>query len=359
MRYNGQHELARFYLVIQFCKGEYKMKKILTLVLAASFIFGAAVPVLAQNGDYSLEEYFTPASTRRLGYIAEVTEDSIKVADQLDDGYETSVLNLHPGTIIIDAATGMPATLEERENDRVLIFYREQSKAAVVVLNLAEYGAAPNYHVIEEVEMLEDDTLRITADGGSLHIYVDRETPLSPHLTRQMIQLEHLQPGDTILAWYGFVGMSFPGQARAERILFLGHGEQDEYETGYENGVDYITDNYYPADDYYQYDYQYEYQLPYPIAEAVKGPVSGEGRMKYGVEFFAVRKYATQAGYIVTWDEENNQAVLTNAGRTILLSVGSVNFYVNGAQTDLYTLPKGAFIENGVMYAPYEFFAAL
>ena len=360
------------------------MKKAFVFVLSAVLALGAVTPVLADNGngEYYPEngyEAVTDESARYengydseagnedtapalppavgvTGYIVAYEHHQLTVVSQFDEE-EVIVLNLSEATVIIDAETGSPAVIADRTSDRVKVYHSPvttrsippQSAAFVVAVNLPEYASSPHYHVIEAIVQVDEDTLRLTVDNGGLFITLDRETPLNPHLTRQHIDLEHLQVGDTLLFWYEVVAMSFPGQTTATRALWLSAAdvEDSEIETAPE----------YPAD---EEDVTGITTLPATIGdEDVAGEppaniaVPGTGVVRNGVEFFPVRALAVEAGFSVAWESATRSALLTTDGVTISVAENAVTFYVNGAA---YDLPAAVIIENGVMYAPYSFF---
>ena len=361
------------------------MKKMLVFALSAVLALGTVMPVLADNGEYAPENGYEeavynngeekpeaaelengvqdelpalPPAVGKIGYITAYENNQLTVASHLNEE-DVMVLNLSEATVIIDAETGSPAVIADRTNDRVKVYHANfttmsippQSPAFVVAINLPEYASSPHYHVIEAIEQVDEDTLRLLVDNGGLYITLDREAPLFPHLTRQHIALEHLQVGDTLLFWYEVVAMSFPGQTTATRALWLSAAdvEDSEIETAPE----------YPADE----GVTDVTTLPANIGDedaAVEPPaniaVPGTGIIRDGVEFFPVRALAVEAGFTVTWESATRSAVLTAGDINISVADKATTFYVNGVSYDLLA---AVIIENGVMYAPYGFFAHL
>ena len=283
-------------------------------------------------------------------YITDEADNQLTVQNAEND--EVTIIHIVESTVIIDGNTGLPASLADRESDRVhiiygpaiMLSYPAQVTALVVAVNLEENAMTPNYHIVDSVSFADDDTLNVLVSNGSLILRITRETPLFPYLTRQGIELEHLQAGDHILAWYGIVAQSFPAQATPDRVLFLRQGDQVQTDLN-ENDIE-TAEPVTPAADTV---------TPEPVVR----PEPGQGRMVNGVEYFPVRRYAELAGYTVTWNQENFQAIFTRDDRTIILANNEDFFYVNGENVAVYDLSAAAFIEEGVMFAPYSFFAAL
>lgn len=377
------------------------MKKALAYVLSAVLVLGMAIPLMAENGDpttdyegvaeyYGYEEgteyedatYYEdeatpeeategengydyvlpplPPAVGKIGYITAYENNQLTVASLTDED-DIIVLNLGEGTVIIDAETGGPAAIADRENDRVKVYHAAfmtmsippQSPALVVAINLPEYKSSPHYQIIEAIDWADDDTLRLTVENGGLIIILERETPLGPHLTRQMIALEHLKVGDTLLFWYEIVAQSLPAQATATRALWLRSAAVEEAEK-----VEAATE--YPTQAEPTEIIQGELTIAPPPQVAIQPPrnvaVPGTGVMRDGVEYFPVRALAVEAGFTVNWDSATSSAILTLDDKIIVLANKATTFTVDGAS---FTLAGPVVIEGGVMYAPYGFFAYL
>ena len=360
------------------------MKKALTLALSAALAIGSVMPVMAEDGyngyngyDYyqngteadeaqyengqDLEYNFNVgdqavplAPFGRTGNIAEYEDGTLKV-ELAEDDY--IILHIQPTTVIIDAETGMPATIADRTSDRVKIYHSPvvtrsippQSTAVAIAINLPEYRFAPILHTIEAVEFYGEDTLRITVDNGGLIITLERETPLFPHLTRQMISLEHLQVGDSLLFWYHVVGMSYPAFTTAERALWLSAGESATDYNGVEN------------QNYNQINNQTDLDITNYVFEPIAQPEEPKPPeqvtndvIRNGVPFFAVRNTVYDiAGLQPIWIDSIRSAIYNVNGSVIVLPSGSNVFYVNGVA---YQLSADTFLYNGRLYATAEFF---
>jgi len=364
------------------------MKKALIFALSAVLTLGTAAPVLAYNGedyypendyvyDYYNDDYngyeddyndyeddyngygngnglpALPPAIGKVGYIDDYDYENNQLTVSCEFDYENVIVfNLNEGTVIIDAVTGEPAVIADRTGDRVKVYHAvfmtmsmpPQSPAYVVAINVPEYGMGPHFHVIEAIDNEDEDTLLLTVSTGGLIITLEREAPLNPHLTRQMVSLEHLNVGDTLLFWYNMVAASYPGQTTATRALWLRSGEtatQDEED--YYNYEDYD----YSDNDYHETEQYPQIQPPKNIAQP------GTGVMRNGVEFFPVRALAVEEGYNVSWDSATSSAILTMGQTIISVANNAKVYYVNGTGN---SLSAAVFIENGVMYAPYSFF---
>jgi len=365
------------------------MKKFITFALTSILTLGAVSPAIAANGngnengnydgyynpydnssngydddhyygqydpydygyydDYSYDDDDTQAllPVSKIGYITDYSENQLTVQNPVNID-EIIVLNLSESTIIVDAYTGEPSSIADRRSDRVKVYHAPfmtmsippQSPALIIALDLPENQFSPMYHTIEEIDELYYDTIRITTDNGGLFITLDQDTPLTPHMTRQMVELEHLQVGDRLLVWYEIIATSFPAQTTATRVIFLGSAPEEDKPS---YGTDYEQD----------YDYS-EYYDTAPPARMLAVP--GSGIMRGGMEFFPVRALATEAGFDVSWEAATSSAVLTHNATKLTLSNHSAMFYINDMS---FILSAAVFIENGVMYAPAELFEIL
>jgi len=322
------------------------MKKLLAFALTAILALGVVTPVLAANGEYPENGYENgyeengydngyengngyealPAllPVGRVGEITEYYEGRLTVQLGEDDYI---ILNIQDSTVIIDAETGLPASIEDRAGDSVKIYHSPvttmslppQSNALVIALDLPEYTFAPNLHIIEEIYTTEEGTLRLTVDNGGLYLFLDDEVELFPHLTRQFVLPETLQVGDTLLFWYNIVAMSFPGQAHPSRALWISAAdvEGDIEENGYENG--YIA------------------VYPLTFADVINqyeiAPWFAPGS---DVALFLVYDVlSTNEALTISWDEATRSAVVTGENLNVILPLGASHFYLNGIEISL------------------------
>ncbi|MCL1787528.1 MAG: stalk domain-containing protein [Defluviitaleaceae bacterium] len=317
-----------------------------------------------------------PATIGKVGYITAYEDNQLTVAS-LSDEEDIIVLNLSEATVIIDAETGLPAAIADRDSDRVKVYHAvfttmsipPQSPALVVAINLPEYAASPHYHVIEAIEV-DEESAKITVDNGGLIITLDSETPLTPYLTRQMVTIDTLNVGDTLLFWYEVVATSYPGQTTATRAIWLSAAPADDSDIEVADDEDDYIDVVTLPGDISDMDLpESAATLPMPLepvpvepydeyiaVEPISIAVAGTGIMRDGVEFFPVRALAVEAGFEVSWESATRSAILTSGSTTILISDTATAFVVDGAA---YTLPAAVVIIDGVMYAPYAFFAHL
>lgn len=178
-----------------------------------------------------------PDSVLYYGTVQEVITDEEGAVTALwldSERYGEYVMNIFPETVWIDSgnrAAGDSSDLKTGEG--VYVFHSPvstrslppQSQAFAVVRNIPQDAPSPQYHKVEEVSEA-DGRVRITTGNGGLIISADEETDVSTYSGAPAGKLSELKPGDHIMAWYGAVALSYPGQAYSSCVMVLDQEEQ-------------------------------------------------------------------------------------------------------------------------------------
>ena len=216
------------------------MKKIPALVLTGALACTLAVPALAADvpavpisAPVSTEEIAAlPDSVLYYGTVKEIgknTDGGITWLRMTSERYGEYVMNLSTDTVWIDSGKHIasdPADLQEGESLYVFHSAMEtrslppQSTAFAVVRNIPADASSAWYHEVEAV-ILENGRLTVTTDNGSLLIFADEKTQLSRYDGDGSVSLGDIQGGDRIMAWYGAVTDSLPGQTQAAYLMLL------------------------------------------------------------------------------------------------------------------------------------------
>lgn len=227
-------------------KGETHTKKMLmSLILGGALACSIALPAAAaQKTDDTHAEtprgeasVSLPDSVLYYGKIETISrkEDGEMTALHMSsDRYGEYVMHLSEDTVWIDSGNRTasdPATLKEGEG--LYVFHSPvstrslppQSAAFAVVRNVPQDASCAHYHEVEAIEET-DGTLRITTGNGGLFLLADKETSLSSYEGTAPAGLGEIEAGTHIMAWYGPVALSYPGQAHASHIMILNQGEQ-------------------------------------------------------------------------------------------------------------------------------------
>lgn len=91
--------------------------------------------------------------------------------------------------------------------------------AAVAVMEYAD--VLPNYAVIEAITVQEDGALLVTTDNGDRLVTIVADAQVTPFRTRNMITLEDLRVGDSVVLYYDVLAPSIPAQASTAKVVQL------------------------------------------------------------------------------------------------------------------------------------------
>lgn len=221
------------------------MKKMLmSLILSGALACSLALPAAAaQKADGALSgtplaeaSAARPDSVLYYGKVEAVSrgeDGEMSALSMSSDRYGEYVMLLSADTVWIDSgncAAGDPSDLEEGEG--LYVFHSPvstrsmppQSAAFAIVRNVPQDASCAHYHEVEAAEEA-DGTLRITTDNGGLFLLADKETSLSSYEGAAPAGLAEIEAGSHIMAWYGPVALSYPGQAHASHIMLLNREE--------------------------------------------------------------------------------------------------------------------------------------
>lgn len=200
--------------------------------------FAAEAPVVPISAPVSAESISVlPDSVLYYGTVKEIgknADGSMSWLRMTSDRHGEYVMNLSADTVWIDSGkhtASDPANLQEGES--LYVFHSAvetrslppQSAAFAVVRNIPMDAGCAWYHEVESVA-LENGRLTITTDNGNLLISADEKTQLSRYEGEEAVSLKDIQAGDRIMAWYGAVTDSLPGQTQAASLMLL--PRQDE-----------------------------------------------------------------------------------------------------------------------------------
>ena len=151
------------------------------------------------------------------------------------------VLNITNETLILDAVNGFPVQAGDLKEGEAVYVYTANfmtmslppiTNAMVIICQLPQDAAAPEFQVIRDAEMASNQTsVTITTTEGDTFV-VDQESGLLPYLTRNIVFLDDLTPGKAVLVWKTTEGLKEVGpgvaEARASKVVLF----QEQYSTG-------------------------------------------------------------------------------------------------------------------------------
>ncbi len=160
--------------------------------------------------DGGTEEAVSDAPVRIYGTITEVGEDTITVDNQSEMSTSGEIiLNIDPeNTVLVDAQTGLPMTLadigegsfEAYLGPVMTMSLPPHTTPYVVIANIPEDGAAPQYAVAASDLVQEDGSYTLEATDGRTY-RIPEDVEISPFRTRNIVTLEDLTAGRAALIW--------------------------------------------------------------------------------------------------------------------------------------------------------------
>lgn len=313
-----------------------KLKRILCTALSAAMLCGvafAAESVPATELTPAAPAYevkqpsFTPVAVH--GKAAEVTEKSIRLENSNDkDPYQKIILNITEDTIILDAVTGQTKKLADVKAHESLYAYASpvmtrsippQSAAVLVLCNIPADYRVPTYAEIQSISTKEDGTVSALMTGDIV-LHMNKDTVLTPYLTKNNLTPADLQPGMKLLSWYSFAAMSMPAQATPTKVLV--------FPSAYA-GYAAMTDK----------------EISVNGKALTATPYAENGKL-----MVPVRAFAEALGCTVTWDAKAPTAVTVEKDGTVLYTV-TLNADTLVYEKDMTrTLATAAVAKSGTTY---------
>ena len=215
-------------------------KKMTVLVLTGALVCTMALPAMAADTTpipisapiTSEQTVSLPDSMLYYGTIKEIIKSDDGAISRLSltsDRYGDYIMNISERTAWIDSGNHKAADPSDLQvGDKLYVFHSAaatmslppMSAAFAVVRNIPMDAGCAQYHEVEAVS-LDDGKLTITTNNGGLHIMVDADTGLSNYGESANITMADIQVGDSVMAWYGAMTQSYPGQVHANHLMLL------------------------------------------------------------------------------------------------------------------------------------------
>ncbi len=191
------------------------MKKLLSVLLALAALSAAlcVTAAAAETAPAAEEPEKLPPFVQVWGKVSPWEGEGIYLKNDDKDSHLNEVV-IHPGDApAVDGATGLPLDLEKvKEGDTLYVWtgpamalsLPPQMSALVIVGNVPAGAAAPEFCEIAQraVSPAPGDKGNSTfALTGGETLEVTDKTVYTPWLTRQMVRMEDLNPGDRALVW--------------------------------------------------------------------------------------------------------------------------------------------------------------
>lgn len=161
------------------------------------------------------------------GTILSIEEDSITMSREMEGGTEDLVIMITEDTRLLDSNGGYPILIDDLEEGMPVRVYVGPAmtmslpaitNGEVILAGLAENGSFPVYTQVDSLEETGEDTFLLHTVNGEDYL-VDSETSLLPYLTRNLVTVQDLTEGTTVLLW---TEEGENGEPRAEEIVIFG-----------------------------------------------------------------------------------------------------------------------------------------
>lgn len=285
-------------------------------------IFGGNTGVISVNGqEIRINALNKLALNYEFGTVSFFGDENPRImlngVNEEGETYGKIILNTSAETTrVIDAETGMPATLEDIEEGDVVYAYTSpmmamsmppQSSAELLIINASESTIIPVYAEINDIVRNEETGNVTLITDRAVNITLTEETEVSPYLTRQNLTKDTLSIGQKILAWYPIQTLSYPAQATATKLV----GFNSEY-TG---TIGLSSDSVLTIN-----------------GEAIRFDRLAMPRVEGDSYLLPMRKVVELLGCTVTWQQESNSVVVSHADGTEMYNfvLGSEEVTVDG-----------------------------
>ncbi|HIR45761.1 MAG TPA: hypothetical protein IAC92_10450 [Candidatus Ventrisoma faecale] len=215
--------------------------------LGAAFASGSeleatTLPAIQEEGVSQDAENLKYLGVRNYGTLTRMENGQFLLTSSDPDAVNPEmVLNITNETLILDAVNGFPVQAGDLKEGEAVYVYTANfmtmslppiTNAMVIICQLPQDAAAPEFQVIRDAEMASNQTsVTITTTEGDTFI-VDQESGLLPYLTRNIVFLDDLTPGKAVLVWKTTEGLKEVGpgvaEARASKVVLF----QEQYSTG-------------------------------------------------------------------------------------------------------------------------------
>ena len=329
------------------------MKNMIIRVLAVTLCAAAvcALPAFAAEPEEAAEAPAYLAPVRVGGAVTRLENGSVLLENSNEeDPYHEIILHLAETTPVVDAVTGHPLERELADGETVYAWVGPamtlrlppQAAAEVVVANIpADFGAPQYYQVarIKQTESVERDgpltAVEVSVTSGlglaleEPGLQITAQAELLPWKTRQIVQLEDLQPGSQFLAWTDSDGQVI-------RVLLFPYAYRTWLRYDGYGGI-HMPGNGFP--------------------KTPNGYLTVSAKETEEEVLLPIRAVAAAAGYTVNWVPGQGAVVTQSSGELVFSVLPGED--VACTATGETGLTDACYFENGTTYLPVEDLAYL
>lgn len=191
-------------------------KTILATMLGIAVITGMSQPVVAKTEIKSNKEVASNNEAVHMskylkvwGQVSESSNGRILIKNSTNVNKEIA-LNISEQTIIIDAVSGLPVSVNDIDLNQGIYAYMGQAmtlslppiaNAKAIVVNIPEDFKAPSYIEVESVKKNSNGSITVRSEDGMLEATLDSNTKVFPYLTRNIVTLDDIKVGSNLFLW--------------------------------------------------------------------------------------------------------------------------------------------------------------
>ncbi len=217
-------------------------KSIGSLALACTIIACPAIALAADTGTDPNISLDTPVLDAPMvvadtimvyGSILDISEDgeitAVHIKNSNDqDPYQEIILNIGPGTMILNAANGAVLDIDSLKADATIYAYTSQamtrsipaqSNAEVILVDIPADMGAPNYVTVNEIIENEDGSITLNTDRDLL-LSISEDTMIKDQDGNDLA-ITDINESMKLLAYYQMMTLSLPAQAHADQVVLL------------------------------------------------------------------------------------------------------------------------------------------
>ena len=318
------------------------ISRVLALTLCAAVV--CALPAFAaETADNGAGAPAYMAPVRVWGTVTRLENGAVLLENSNEeDPYHEIVLHVADTAPVVDGVTGLPLDRELRDGETVYAWVGPamtlslppQAAAEVVVANIPEDFGAPQYYQvarINQMESVERDgplaavevavTSGLGLDIGEPGLRITGQAELLPWKTRQIVQLEDLQPGSQFLAWTDSDG-------QVTRVLLFPYAYRTWLRYDGYGGIDMPGDGF---------------------PKTPNGYLTVSAKETEEEVLLPIRAVAEAAGYTVNWVP--GQGAVVTDGESLVFSVLPGQDVARTADGETW-LTGACYFEHGTTYLP-------
>jgi hypothetical protein len=262
-------------------------------------------------------------------------------------------LNISEQTLIIDNKTGLPAALESlKVNDDVFVHYKAamtkslppQSYAIAIVTQIEKDKVHGEFFTVREITSKNDNEVRALNKEGDLIVTLLKGNPLTPFITKQIVDISDVEVGSQLFVWYDIVALSYPGQTVATKAVFVGQEEGLGVRAVYTPMVGAES-------------------ISITIRDESINPGEKQAVDHNGLLMIPLRSVAEGLGFDVIWNGDDQSILLDDGTINTTLYIGHDNYFKASSQgvghTGSFTLNAAPMLIDSSTYVPAALFNLL